>query len=77
MNCLKYVRPGFNFEPEFPLANKGDVNGIYEQPIFAFLKVSTLYYDRIDGYLIFTFSNGYFHTSTDIFCRNFYYFYYL
>ena len=40
MNCIKYVRPGFNFVPAFPLAKKGDVNGMFEQPIYTFLKVS-------------------------------------
>jgi len=38
MNCIKYVRPGFGFVPAFPLAKKGDVNGMYEQPIYTFLK---------------------------------------
>jgi glutathione peroxidase len=38
MNCLKYVRPGYGFVPAFPLAAKGDVNGINESPVFTFLK---------------------------------------
>jgi len=38
MNCVKYVRPGSGYVPLFPLAKKGDVNGMYEQPIYSFLK---------------------------------------
>jgi len=38
LNCIKYVRPGFGYEPLFPLAKKGDVNGMYEHPIYTFLK---------------------------------------
>lgn len=38
MNCIKYVRPGSGYVPFFPLAKKGDVNGMYEQPIYSFLK---------------------------------------
>lgn len=37
-NCLKYVRPGDGFVPTFPLAGKGDVNGVNENPVFTFLK---------------------------------------
>lgn len=38
LSCVKHVRPGFGFVPAFPLAKKGDVNGIFEQPIYTFLK---------------------------------------
>lgn len=38
LNCLKYVRPGYGFVPSFPLAAKGDVNGINEHSIYTFLK---------------------------------------
>lgn len=38
MNCLKYVRPGYGFVPNFPLAGKGHVNGINESPVFTYLK---------------------------------------
>jgi len=38
MNCIKYVRPGYGFEPSFPLSGKLDVNGKNEDPIFTFLK---------------------------------------
>jgi len=38
LNCIKYVRPGFGYEPLFPLAKKGDVNGMYEHAIYTFLK---------------------------------------
>lgn len=39
-NGLKYCRPGSNFEPNFPLMQKRDVNGAKEDEIFAFLKAS-------------------------------------
>lgn len=38
MNCLKYVRPGFGFVPNFPLSGKLKVNGHEESPVFTFLK---------------------------------------
>lgn len=38
LNCIKYVRPGYGFVPAFPLAGKGDVNGVNENPVFTFLK---------------------------------------
>lgn len=38
MNCLKYVRPGYNFVPKFPLSTKLEVNGKDEHDIFTFLK---------------------------------------
>lgn len=38
MNTLKYVRPGYGFEPNFPLAGKLKVNGQDESPIFTYLK---------------------------------------
>lgn len=38
MNTLKYVRPGYGFVPNFPLAGKLDVNGKDESPVFTFLK---------------------------------------
>jgi len=38
MNTLKYVRPGFGFVPNFPLAGKLKVNGNEESPIFTYLK---------------------------------------
>lgn len=38
MNTLKYVRPGYGFVPAFPLAGKGDVNGVNEHLVFTFLK---------------------------------------
>ena len=51
MNCIKYVRPGFGFVPKFPLAKKGDVNGMFEQPIYTFLKVSTVIKLNINGFI--------------------------
>uniref|UniRef100_A0AAQ4QX13 Glutathione peroxidase n=1 Tax=Gasterosteus aculeatus aculeatus TaxID=481459 RepID=A0AAQ4QX13_GASAC len=36
---LKHVRPGNGFVPNFPLFEKGDVNGKDEQEVFTFLKV--------------------------------------
>eukprot|EP00794_Sanderia_malayensis_P016926 gene16926-18633_t len=38
MNTLKYVRPGYGFEPDFPITGKLSVNGQNESPIFTFLK---------------------------------------
>lgn len=35
---LKHVRPGNGFVPNFPLFEKGDVNGKNEQEVFTFLK---------------------------------------
>ena len=40
LNGLKYVRPGYGFEPAFEVAAKADVNGLNEHPFFDFLKVS-------------------------------------
>merc|ERR1711868_153388 len=37
-NCLKYVRPGGGFEPNFELFAKPDVNGENQNPIYEFLK---------------------------------------
>lgn len=37
-NCLKYVRPGGGFEPNFKLSSKLNVNGAKEDPIYTFLK---------------------------------------
>uniref|UniRef100_A0AAY4E2W5 Glutathione peroxidase n=1 Tax=Denticeps clupeoides TaxID=299321 RepID=A0AAY4E2W5_9TELE len=37
---LQYVRPGNGFVPNFELFEIGDVNGLYEQGLFTFLKVS-------------------------------------
>lgn len=39
MNCLKHVRPGSGFEPNFELTKKIDVNGPSEHPLYSFLKV--------------------------------------
>jgi len=38
MNCLKYVRPGYGFIPNFPLSGKLEVNGKDEHDIFTYLK---------------------------------------
>uniref|UniRef100_A0AAY4E524 glutathione peroxidase n=1 Tax=Denticeps clupeoides TaxID=299321 RepID=A0AAY4E524_9TELE len=37
---LQYVRPGNGFVPNFELFEIGDVNGLYEQGLFTFLKNS-------------------------------------
>lgn len=42
MNTLKYVRPGYGFEPNFPVTGKLEVNGQYESSIFTFLKVGRI-----------------------------------
>ncbi|CAF0837299.1 unnamed protein product [Didymodactylos carnosus] len=38
LNGIRYVRPGNNYIPNFPMFEKTDVNGAYEQPLFTFLK---------------------------------------
>jgi glutathione peroxidase len=38
LNSLKYVRPGGGFEPNFELAEKVEVNGENEHPLYTFLK---------------------------------------
>jgi len=38
LNALKYVRPGNNYVPQFPLMLKGMVNGNTQQPIYTWLK---------------------------------------
>ncbi|KAK1339294.1 hypothetical protein QTO34_019975 [Cnephaeus nilssonii] len=38
LNSLKYVRPGGGFQPTFTLAQKCEVNGQNEHPVFAYLK---------------------------------------
>jgi glutathione peroxidase len=40
LNGLKYVRPGDNFEPNFPLFWLVDVNGKNQHPLFEYLKSS-------------------------------------
>lgn len=42
-NGLKYVRPGYGFEPNFPLFEKRDVNGKNEDEIYTFFKVSSIF----------------------------------
>jgi len=37
-SVLKHVRPGDNFEPNFEMFAKSDVNGKLENPIYSFLK---------------------------------------
>ncbi|TKC37605.1 hypothetical protein EI555_015131, partial [Monodon monoceros] len=38
LNCLKYVRPGGGFEPNFMLFEKCEVNGEKAHPLFTFLR---------------------------------------
>jgi len=38
LNCVRYVRPGNGFIPNFPLMSKGDVNGPNEQPVYTWMK---------------------------------------
>lgn len=40
LNCLKHVRPGNGFVPNFDLSVKVQVNGSDEDPLFTFLKAS-------------------------------------
>lgn len=43
LNSLKYVRPGDGFVPNFQLAQKSDVNGESEHPLYTYMKVSSNY----------------------------------
>jgi len=38
LNCLKYVRPGNGYEPEFTLFDKSTINGIGMNPVFKFVR---------------------------------------
>jgi len=38
LNCIKYVRPGNGYVPNFPLTVKDEVNGENEHPLYTFLK---------------------------------------
>jgi len=40
LNILKYVRPGNNFVPAFPLFQKIDVNGAAADPLFKWLRAA-------------------------------------
>ena len=42
MNTLKYVRPGNGFVPEFTLFSKLEVNGASTDPLYSWMKVSSL-----------------------------------
>lgn len=44
LNVLKYVRPGGGFVPKFPVFGKVEVNGLNEEPLFAYLKVVCFMY---------------------------------
>ncbi|CAM9588503.1 unnamed protein product [Lampetra planeri] len=39
LNCIKHVRPGGGFVPNFPIFSKVDVNGDEADPLFKYLKV--------------------------------------
>lgn len=38
LHCLKYVRPGDGFEPNFELTEKIEVNGENEHPMFTYMR---------------------------------------
>lgn len=38
LNCLRFVRPGAGFVPNFQLTEKMEVNGPNEHPLFTYLK---------------------------------------
>eukprot|EP00178_Gracilaria_changii_P021186 TRINITY_DN63072_c0_g1_i1.p1 TRINITY_DN63072_c0_g1~~TRINITY_DN63072_c0_g1_i1.p1 ORF type:complete len:137 (+),score=16.73 TRINITY_DN63072_c0_g1_i1:208-618(+) len=40
LNCLKYVRPGGDFVPSFPIFGKLNVNGGSASPLYKFLRSS-------------------------------------
>ncbi|CAN7949832.1 unnamed protein product [Ixodes pacificus] len=41
LNGIRYVRPGGNFRPEFPIFQKIEVNGEKQHPFYTFLKVGS------------------------------------
>nr|XP_046193278.1 glutathione peroxidase 6-like [Oncorhynchus gorbuscha] len=49
LNLLKYVRPGGGFVPKFPVFGKIEVNGLNEEPLFAYLKESLPYVNPVIG----------------------------
>ncbi|XP_041031985.1 CUE domain-containing protein 2-A-like [Carcharodon carcharias] len=49
LNVLKFVRPGGNFVPKFPIFGKIEVNGEKEHPLYTFLKVSCPFVNPIIG----------------------------
>ena len=40
LNCLKHVRPGNGYVPNFPVFAKVDVNGQDAHPLFSFLRTA-------------------------------------
>ncbi|XP_019642294.1 PREDICTED: glutathione peroxidase 6-like isoform X2 [Branchiostoma belcheri] len=38
LNCIRYVRPGNDYVPNFTMFQKGDCNGENEQSLFTYLK---------------------------------------
>lgn len=53
LNSLKHVRPGGGFQPTFTLAQKCEVNGQNEHPVFAYLK-DKLPYPHDDPFSLMT-----------------------
>ncbi|XP_067876853.1 glutathione peroxidase 3-like isoform X1 [Heterodontus francisci] len=49
LNVLKFVRPGGNFVPKFPIFGKIEVNGEKEHPLYTFLKDSCPFVNPIIG----------------------------
>ena len=43
INGIRYVRPGKDFQPNFVMTKKIEVNGDNEHPLFTYLKVSLLF----------------------------------
>ncbi|XP_038639145.1 glutathione peroxidase 9 [Scyliorhinus canicula] len=49
LNVLKFVRPGGDFVPRFPVFGKIEVNGEKEHPLYTFLKVSCPFVNPMIG----------------------------
>uniref|UniRef100_A0A8C7YM02 Glutathione peroxidase n=1 Tax=Oryzias sinensis TaxID=183150 RepID=A0A8C7YM02_9TELE len=49
LDILKYVRPGGEFVPRFPIFAKVEVNGLSEDPLFTFLKESLPFVNPVVG----------------------------
>ena len=47
MNLIRYVRPGNNFEPAFPIFSRSDVNGAGRIPVYQWALVRRILSGRI------------------------------
>ncbi|XP_078055802.1 CUE domain-containing protein 2-A-like [Mustelus asterias] len=49
LDILKFIRPGGNFVPQFPVFGKIEVNGEKEHPLYTFLKLSCPFVNPMIG----------------------------